>query len=114
MKNFFLAILFFYSTVPSIHGQTRTVMVTPTPAVQTCIRSVVAQGGELAILLHVGEAGAYELDIYSPDGQIVYQQTLREQIGEVEHRITFGARTHGVYVVNLVGAGVQSTRQVMW
>ncbi len=84
------------------------------PASQTCIRSVVAQGGELAMLLHVGEAGAYELDIYSPDGQIVYQQTLREQIGEVEQRIAFGARTHGVYVVNLVGAGVQSIRQVMW
>jgi len=89
-------------------------MLTVPPTAQTCIRSVVAQGGELTILLHVGEAGAYELNIYSPDGQIVYQQTLREQSGEVEHRITFGARTHGVYVVNLVGAGVQSTRQVMW
>jgi hypothetical protein len=111
MKNFFLAILFLSSTVPSIHGQTRMVLLPP--AVQTSIRSVIAQGGELVVLLHVGEAGDYELNIYSPDGQIVFQQTMREQTGEVEHRFTFGSRTHGVYVVNLVGAGVQSTRQVM-
>jgi hypothetical protein len=112
MKNFFLAILFFNCTIASIHAQTQ--MATVPPATQTSIRSVIAQGGELRMLFHVGEAGAYELNIYSPDGQIVYQQTLQEQAGEVEQKIAFGSRTHGVYVVSLVGAGVQSTRQVMW
>jgi hypothetical protein len=112
MKNFFLTFLFFSCAIASIYGQTG--IVTVPPPAQTSIRSVVAQGVELRMLLHVGEAGAYELNIYSPDGQIVYQQTLEEQTGEVEQKITFGARTHGVYVVSLVGAGVQSTRQVMW
>ena len=78
------------------------------------IRSVVAQGGELRMLLHVVEAGVYQLNIYSMDGEIVYQQTLQVEVGEVEQKISFNGRTHGVYEVNLVGTGGQSTRQVIW
>ena len=81
---------------------------------RTAIRSVVAQGGELRLLVHVGAAGVYELNIYSADGEIVYRQTIQEQPGEVEQNIVFGGHGHGVYVVDLIGAGSQSTKQVMW
>jgi hypothetical protein len=74
MKNFFLAILFFSCTIASIHAQTQ--MATVPPATQTSIRSVIAQGGELRMLFHVGEAGAYEL----------------------EQKVAFGSRTHGVII----------------
>src|ERR1700722_7151629 len=80
---------------------------------RTAIRSVVAQGGELRLLVHVGVAGVYELNIYSADGEIVYRQTIQEQPGEVEQNIVFGGHGHGVYVVDLIGAGSQSTKQVM-
>ena len=66
------------------------------------------------MLLHVREAGAYQLNISSMDGQIIFQETLQEQAGEVEQNIAFGAHGHGVYVVDLVGAGGQSTREVIW
>jgi hypothetical protein len=66
------------------------------------------------MLLHVVEAGAYQLNIYSMDGEIVCQQTLQVEAGEVEQKISFSARTHGVYEVNLVGTGGQSTRQAIW
>lgn len=112
MKNFLLVILFLYCTIPSIYGQAR--LAKAPSAGQTSIRSVVAQGGELRMLLHVAEAGAYQLNIYSMDGEIVYQQTLQMEAGEVERKIPFGARTHGEYEVNLVGAGGQSTREAIW
>jgi hypothetical protein len=112
MKNFFLAILFLCCTIPSIYGQAKSAKVPS--AGQTSIRSVVAQGGELRMLLHVAEAGSYQLNIYSLDGGIVFQQTLQVESGEVEQKILFGAHTHGDYEVNLVGAGGQSTRQVIW
>ena len=112
MKNFLLAILFLYCTIPSTYGQTR--LAKAPSAAQTSIRSVVAQGVELKMLLHVVEAGAYQLNIYSMDGEIVYQQTLQVESGEVEQKISFGARAHGVYEVSLVGTGGQSTRQVIW
>ena len=53
------------------------------------------------MLVHVVEAGAYQLNIYSMDGQIVYQETLQVEAGEVERKIPFGGRVHGVYEVNL-------------
>lgn len=73
-----------------------------------------AQGGELRMLLHVVEAGAYQLNIYSMDGEIIYQETLEVEAGEVEEKIPFGARTHGIYEVDLSGTGCHSTRQLIW
>jgi hypothetical protein len=122
MKTNLIAFLFFCCSIPTIYSHASPMTsrldghkaTAPGSAGQTSIRSVVAQGGELKMLLHVREAGTFQLNIYSMDGQIVVQQTLQEQAGEVEQDIAFGARGHGVYVVDLVGAGGQSTREVIW
>jgi hypothetical protein len=74
----------------------------------------VAQGGELRILLHVVESGAYQLNIYSMDGEIIYQGTLQVEAGEVEQKIPFATRTHGIYEVDLLGTGGKSSRQLIW
>ncbi|HUB62429.1 MAG TPA: hypothetical protein VL978_17065 [Puia sp.] len=112
MKNFIPALIFFFLVIPS--GYSQNGLRKAPSAGQTSIRSVVAQGAELRMLLHVAEAGAYQLNIYSMDGEIVYQETLQVASGEVEQRIPFTARTHGVYEVNVSGAGGQTSRQVMW
>jgi hypothetical protein len=112
MKNFFLSFVFLFFAISSIYAQTQ--LTKAAPAGRTSIRSVVAQGGELRMLMHVAEAGAYQLNIYSMDGEIVYQETLQVEAGEVEQKIQFGSRVHGVYEVNLSGTGGQSTRQLIW
>jgi hypothetical protein len=112
MKNFFLSFFFFSLAFEPIYAQP-TLSKTPSTG-QTSIRSVVAQGGELRMLLHVAEAGAYQLNIYSMDGEIVYQETLQVAASEVEQKIPFGVRAHGVYEVTLSGTGGQSMRQVIW
>jgi hypothetical protein len=112
MKNFFLSFLFLSLTISSLHAQTQ--MTKVGPVAFTTIRSVVAQGGELRMLVHVVEAGAYQLNIYSMDGQIVYQETLQVEAGEVDRKIPFSSRVHGIYEVNLRGIGGQSTRQLIW
>ena len=89
-------------------------MATVPPVTQTSIRSVIAQGGELRMLVHIAEAGAYQLNIYSMDGEIVYQETLQVEAGELEQKIQFCSRVHGVYEVHLSGTGGQSTRQLIW
>jgi hypothetical protein len=122
MKTILIVILFFCCSTPPIYSQTPAVAslldghkaTAPASSGPTSIRSVVAQGGELKMLLHVREAGAYQLNISSMDGQIIFQETLQEQAGEVEQNIAFGVHGHSVYVVDLVGAGGQSTREVIW
>src|SRR5580700_9122791 len=101
MKNLFLSFLLLIFSISSIYAQTQLTKVAP--AGRTAIRSVVAQGGELRMLVHVAEAGAYQLNIYSMDGEIVYQETLQVEAGEVEQKIPFGVRAHGVYEVTLSG-----------
>ncbi len=112
MKNLFLSFLFLIFSISSIYAQTQLTKVTP--AGHTSIRSVVAQGGELRMLVHVAEAGAYQLNIYSMDGEIVYQETLQVEAGELEQKIQFCSRVHGLYEVHLSGTGGQSARQLIW
>lgn len=111
MKTILIASLFFSGAIPSLYSNNR---FSAPPAAPTAIRSVVAQGRALRMLVHVGEGGAYQLNIYSMDGQIVFQQTLEEKAGEVEQVIAFGDHAHGVYEVDMAGAAGHSTRQVMW
>jgi hypothetical protein len=112
MKTIYFLTFFFFSAIISVFGQTGPA--NTASGDRTSIRSVVAQGGELRLLLHVVEAGTYEVNIYSTDGEVVYRETLQEQAGEVEQKIAFGGRGHGVYMVDVIGAGGQSSRQVMW
>jgi hypothetical protein len=112
MKTVYLLPFFVFSLVISVFGRTGPAKAHPED--RTSIRSVVVQGGELRLLLHVAAAGAYDVNIYSADGEIVYRQTFLEQAGEVEQNISFASRGHGVYVVDVVGGSGQSTKQVMW
>ena len=66
------------------------------------------------MLMQLGEPGAYQIKIYSVDGQLVYQETLQGHVGETVKDIAFNGHPHGIYVVNVAGAGGQSTRDVMW
>ena len=66
------------------------------------------------MLLHVAEAGTYQIAIYSSNGQLVSQESLPGQAGEVVKDIAFTGNPHGIYVVNLVGANGQISREVMW
>jgi len=66
------------------------------------------------MLMEFGESGAYQIKIYSVDGQLVYQETLQGHAGEAVKDIAFNGHPHGIYVVNITGSGGQSTRDVMW
>lgn len=116
MKTNFIVFLFLFFAIPSIYGQTsggfdRAVKHTPGT---TAIRSAVAQGGQLKILLHVEEAGSYQVNVYSSNGQLVSQESLPGQAGEIVKDIAFSGKPHGVYVVSLVGVNAQITRDVLW
>jgi hypothetical protein len=112
MKNFIFSFLFLFFSIPSIYAQTQ--LTKAAPAGHTAIRSVVAQGGELRMLLHVAEAGTYQVNIYSIDGEMVCQQTFQVEMGEVGQTIPCAGRSHGVYELSLVGTGGHSSRKVIW
>jgi hypothetical protein len=78
------------------------------------IRSVIAQGGGLKMLLHLGEPGTYRVTIYSTSGQLLYRQALAEQAGDAEADIAFGAHPRGIYVVQLGGAAGNSVKEFMY
>ena len=78
------------------------------------IRSVIAQGGGLKMLLHLGEAGNYQVTIYSTNGQLLYRQVLAAQAGDAEADIAFGAHPRGVYIVRLGGATSNSVKEFMF
>jgi hypothetical protein len=107
MKTNLIILLVFFFAIHSIYGQ-------PMPEPATNIRSIIAQGGDLRMLVHLGEAGAYQIDIYSINGQLVCQEALQGHAGEEVKDIAFNGHPHGIYIVNVTGAGGQSTRQVMW
>ena len=116
MKTNLIAFLLTFFAIPCIYGQTPERLNRGgghLPATTT-IRSVVAQGSQLKMLLHVEEAGTYQINIYSTNGQLVSQETLPGQSGEIVKDINFTGNPHGVYVVNVIGANGQITREVMW
>jgi hypothetical protein len=107
MKTNLIILLVVLFAIPAIYGQ-------PTPEPATKIRSVIAQGGDLRMLVHLAEAGTYQIDIYSINGQLVCQEALQGRAGEEVKDIAFNGHPHGIYIVNVTGAGGQGTRQVMW
>jgi hypothetical protein len=107
MKTSLIAFFVFFFAIPPAHSQSA---LEP----RTCIRSVIAQGGDLRMLMQLGEAGAYQISIYSDNGQLVYQETLHGHAGEAVKDIAFNGHPHGIYVVSITGASGQSSRDVMW
>ena len=84
------------------------------PAAGPEVRSVAVAGGMLRLRMAVSKAGDYQVTIYSANGQVVYRQEMSEQTGELVKDIAFGSRPHGVYVLNVAGAGGQATREVLY
>ena len=125
MKTNLIVFLLLFFAIPSIYAQTPggfsrgveytagTTGVGHQPGT-TSIRSVVAQGGQLKMLLHIEEAGTYQVNIYSNNGQLVTQESLSGQTGEIVKDITFNGNPHGIYVVHVVGTNGQITRDVIW
>jgi hypothetical protein len=116
MKTNSIVFLLLFFAIPSIYGQST--LIAPVKVAHatgaTAIRSVVAQGGELRLLLHVGQAGAYQVNICSVSGELVCQEAIQGQIGETVKDIAFDGHPHGIYVLNLIGATGQIAREVMW
>jgi hypothetical protein len=75
------------------------------------IKGVVTLGTSIKTLLHLEDAGTYQLSIWSTDGKAKYRQTISGQSGDVAADVSFGANPHGIYVVTLSKGGVNSSRQ---
>ncbi|HTI09082.1 MAG TPA: hypothetical protein VL832_11010 [Puia sp.] len=83
-------------------------------AKQTQIRGVVAQGASIKTWLHLEEAGAYQLSIWSSDGKALLQQTINGYTGDAVADLSFGAHPHGVYILTLSGDGQHTARQFVF
>ena len=77
----------------------------------TVIRNVAALGGMVKTVVHLGEAGAYQLNIWSQDGKALHQQTLVGQAGDQVTEINLGNYPHGMYVISVSKNGVNKSRQ---
>jgi len=87
----------------------------PTSAqMSTQIRGIIAGGASVKTFLHMEEAGAYQLSIWSMDGKALVSQTLQGQAGDAIADLTLGARPHGVYVLTLSKEGQRSSRQFVY
>jgi hypothetical protein len=78
------------------------------------IRGVVSQGNSLKALLHVQDAGVYQLSIRAMDGKPLYHQVLTGQSGDATIDLALGTRPHGVYVLTLTGNGIVSSREFLY
>ncbi|HTI94227.1 MAG TPA: hypothetical protein VL727_26720 [Puia sp.] len=83
-------------------------------AALTTIRSVVAGGGSVKTQLSIGEAGSYQLSIFSPDGRALYHQVINAPAGDQTAQLSAGNYPHGVYVLTLSKNGVNTSRQFLY
>jgi hypothetical protein len=85
-----------------------------TGATVTAIRSVVAAGGSVRTQLSIGEAGAYQLSIWSQDGKALYRQVINAAAGDQTAQISAGNYPHGVYILTVSKNGVNTSRQFLY
>jgi hypothetical protein len=85
-----------------------------TAAGASAIRGIIPEGGSLKTLLHLAEAGNYQLNIWSADGKILYRQMIQEQTGDQAADLSFGNYPHGIYILTLTGVGVRSSREFLY
>jgi len=83
-------------------------------AAVTAIRSVVAGNGSVRTQLSIGEAGNYQLSIFSQDGRALYHQVINAQAGDQTAQISAGNYPHGVYVLTVSKNGVNTSRQFLY
>ena len=96
--------------------QSATSVVNPvqTKTTVTTIRSVVAAGGSVKTQLSIGEAGSYQLSIFSQDGKALYHQVINAPAGDQTAQVSAGNYPHGVYVLTLSKNGVNTSRQFLY
>jgi len=80
----------------------------------TAIRGVAAQGNSVKAFLHLGEAGAYQMTVWSQDGKALYRQSLNGAGGDLTADIALGSYPHGMYVLTLSKGGVNNSRQFVF
>ena len=97
----------FLSSIVAVSGQGLS-------AKGTTIRGIVAQGASVRTLLHIEEAGNYQLSVFSSDGRAVYRQLVSEQTGDAVSEISFGGYPHGIYVMTLSKGGINKSRQFLY
>jgi hypothetical protein len=85
-----------------------------TAATVTAIRSVVAAGGSVRTQLSIGEAGSYQMIIFSQDGKALYHQVINAPAGDQTAQISTGNYPHGVYVLTVSKNGVNTSRQFLY
>jgi hypothetical protein len=78
------------------------------------IRGIAAQGGSVRTFLYLRDAGSYQLNIRTMDGQPVYRAAVSGAGGAVTTDIAFGSRTHGVYVMTITGKDTNSSREFFY
>jgi hypothetical protein len=69
------------------------------------IRGIATEGTTVRALLHLPDAGSYQLSIRSIDGKALYNELVNVQAGDATNDIAFGARPHGIYILTLAGQG---------
>ena len=97
----------FLSSIVAVSGQGLS-------AKGTTIRGIMAQGASVRTLLHIEEAGTYQLSVFSSDGRAVCRQQVSEQTGDAVNEISFGGYPHGIYVMTLSKGGVNNSRQFLY
>jgi hypothetical protein len=93
------------SAITVVNGQTAM------NTTETVIRNVAALGGIVKTVIHLGEAGTYQLNIWSQDGKALHQQTISGQAGDQVTEINLGNHPHGMYVISVSKNGVNKSRQ---
>ena len=73
------------------------------------IRGIATEGTAVRALLHLPDAGSYQLCIRSIDGKALYNELVNVQAGDATADIAFGARPHGIYILTLTGHGTMTS-----
>ncbi len=69
------------------------------------IRGIATEASTVRALLHLADAGSYQLSIRSVDGKVLYNELVNVQAGDAATDMAFGARPHGIYILTLAGNG---------
>ncbi len=83
-------------------------------ATPSTIRSVAVSGGLVKTQLSIGEAGVYQLSLFSQDGKALYHQVITAPAGDQTALISTGNYPHGVYVLTVSKNGVNTSRQFLY
>jgi len=91
------------------------VVAPPTAATtETTIRTIAASGSMVKTVVHLGEPGSYQLNVWSQEGKALYRQTLNGHAGDQATEIALGNYPHGVYILTVSTADIKTSRQFIY